>query len=470
MATAPTTFATAEGSLYELVARGNKDVFFYQDLAKSLYAFDNAYEAQTPFTREMRRVPPKSSAEFGRTVEFEFDLVGDVMTNPTLLIQLPSWIPPQQLAVTAKTLIKDSSGVSFGYVNGIGYFLFELIQFYQDNILLQEFSGDGLWAQTRIQGSYAHTFVDADLAGEHNGSNLAISRNGAPPLLRMELPLIGNQSSQDSGFPQRSVTQHTYKLRCKLRRLEDLIEASDGRSKPTPWTTPTFQQYTSATASTSFVPLPREAIPPLTLQLETTQVYLPRDYQDVLQTQPQRISFRRTFENRFTQNQLDYQGVTNAGTSFVNRRLDGRHPTGRLLWFARAQQHIRANQLWRLQPFYTSVSLTIAGQTRESDRSSRVWRDLTNFAKEELDADDEISTMNWTLGPCAPSRFPAPLDQITGAVNLTTADRPTFYINLATAPIDPQTNAPNTELLILTEGWAFFDTDGKGRAELYSMN
>jgi hypothetical protein len=154
----------------------------------------------------------------------------------------------------------------------------------------------------------------------------------------------------------------------------------------------------------------------------------------------------------------------------VNRRLDGRHPTGRLLWFARAQQHIRANQLWRLLPFYTSINLTIAGQTRESDRGPKIWRDLTNFAKEEIDSEQEISTMNWTLGSCVPDRFPHPLEQITGAINMTTADRPTFYISLASAPIDPLTNAPNTELRVISEGWAFFDTDGKGRGELYSMN
>ncbi len=367
------TVTTAEGSLYELMARGNKDVFFYQDLARSIYPFDNAYEAQTPFTTEMRRVPPKSGAEFGRTVDFEFDLVGDIMTNPTLLIELPTWLPPPIAALASKSLITDLSGNSYGYTNGIAYFLFEQIQFYQDTILLQEMTGDGLWAKVKTEGTYSSSFVDVSTTGEHDGSLYSISRNAAPPMLRLELPLIGNQSAKDCGFPQRAVTSDVYRLRGNLRRLEDRVESSDGQSKPTPWSLTSMTYKTSkADPGTSFTPLQRQHIPPLTLQLETSQIYVPREYQITLQTKPQRISFRRTFENVFTQNQLDYQGVVNAGVSYINRRLDGRHPTGRVLWFARAQQHIRANQLWKLQAFYNSVSLIIAGQTRETDRSPRI--------------------------------------------------------------------------------------------------
>jgi hypothetical protein len=36
--------------------------------------------------------------------------------------------------------------------------------------------------------------------------------------------------------------------------------------------------------------------------------------------------------------------------------------------------------------------------------------------------------------------------------------------------VDPLTGTPNTELRVIVEGWARFDTDGKGRAELFSAN
>ena len=475
---APTQYATTEGSLYELVARGNKDVFFYQDQPKSTYIFDSSYEAQAPSTFEIRRVPPSTACEFGRTVSFDFDLVGDLMTNPNLVIQLPTWLPPQVATTNTRSIVTDTLGVSYGYTNGIGYFLFELIQFYQDNILLQEFSGDALWAIEMNQGSYAHKFVSNTLTGQHNGSSLSIGRNATPPQLRLKLPLVGCQRKEDPGFPQRSALSHSYRLRCKLRRLEDLVESSDGRMKPTPWGRTDFQQtLANLTPPVPFTTLLRTQILPLEIQLETQQIYVPREYQDLLQSKPQKLIFARHWENIFTQNQLDYAGVVAGGTSLVKRLLDGRHPSGRVIWFMRSISDINANKLWKIntgitgaQSYFNSVNLQIAGKDRELPRDSLVWRDITNFAKEENDTTSELNTMNWTLGDIAPLRFPDASSQVSGAVNFTTADRPIFYIDLSLPPSDPLTGAPNTELRVIVEGWARFDTDGQGRAELFSGN
>ena len=475
---APTQYATTEGSLYELVARGNKDVFFYQDQPKSTYIFDSSYEAQGPSTFEIRRVPPSTACEFGRTVSFDFDLVGDLMTNPTLVINLPTWLPPQIASSNRNSIVTDTTGVSYGYTNSIGYFLFELIQFYQDNILLQEFSGDALWAITKPQGSYSQSFVVNQLTGQHDGSSLSIGRNATPPQLRLQLPLIGCQVKEDPGFPQRSALSHTYRLRCKIRKIEDLVESSDGRMKPVPWGRTDFQQTTAKlTPPKPFTTLLRTQILPLDIQLETQQIYVPREYQDLLQSKPQKLMFTRYWENIFTQNQLDYAGVVAGGTSLVKRLLDGRHPSGRITWFMRSISDVNANRLWKIntgivgaESYFNSVNLQIAGKDRELPRNSSVWRDITNFAKEDNDTGIEINTMNWSLGAIAPLRFPGASSQVTGAVNFTTADRPIFYINLSLPPSDPLTGAPNTELRVIVEGWARFDTDGKGRAELFSGN
>ena len=474
---APTQYATAEGSLYELVARGNKDVFFYQDLPKSTYIFDSTYEPQAPSTFEIRRVPPLTACEFGRTVVFEFDLVADLMTNPTLVINLPTWLPPQVASSNKSSIVKDNQGVSYGYTNGIGFFLFEQIQFYQDNILLQDFSGDALWATTKSQGTYGQSFVMNELTGQHDGSALSIGRNATPSRLRLKLPLIGCQTPEDPGFPQRSTQSHKYRLRCKLRRLEDLVESSDGRMKPIPWGRTDFNQRLQYSSQTPFTTLQRTQIQPLDIQLETQQIYVPREYQDELQNKPQSLMFCRHWENIFTQNQLDYAGVVSGGSSLIKRLLDGRHPSGRIIWFFRSIKDINANRLWKIntgiagaQGYYNSVNLQIAGKDRELPRDSLVWRDITNFAKEENDTGGEMNTMNWTLGSIAPLRFPGSSSQVTGAVNFTSADRPILYIDLALPPNDPLTGAPNTELRVIVEGWARFDTDGNGRAELFSGN
>lgn len=460
------TTATAEGAVYELVARGNKDAYFYQDLPDSKYLFDSSYEAQAAFSYEMRRIPPRTAAEFGRTVEFELDLVGDVMRDPTILIQLPSWLPPQQAAIASKSIIQDASGVTYGYTTGIAYWLFESIQFYQDNILLQDFTSESLWAFSRAEGTYAHTFVSADLTGD----TVPLA---APGLLRLNLPLIGCQSPTDPGFPQRACTKHVFRLRCKLRRLEDLVEASNGAAKPTPWDRTLYIKSSASGSFTPFQSLKRTEIGFPLLQLETLQVYVDREIQDKLLTMPMKLPFRRTFSNVFSQNKKDYLSVLGGGSSPLTRRIDGRHPTSRILWFFRSQKDTDANKLWKIStpennPYYTTTSLIVAGQARELPRGPMVWRDLTNHAKEDIDTGIELSSMNWTLGAIAPLRFPiaASNAQPTGSINMTTADRPTFYIDAA----NPGNQPPITQLFVFTEGWAVFTTDGRGYADLFSQN
>lgn len=461
--------ASAEGSLYELVARGNKDVFFYADRADSTYIFDNTYDAQTPFLEEVRRVPPKTASEFGRTVDFELDLVGDMMKNPAILINLPTWLPEAQAKFVRQSTIMDDKGLSYGYIQGIAYFLFESISFYQDNILLQEVTGDTLWALGKISGSYAQGFVHTSQTGGHGGTPLEIGWNAAPPQLRLEIPLLGYEA-----FPQRAATSHTYRIRCKLRKLEDLVESSDPTTlaKAYPWDKAMTIKRSSTDPGTPFITIKRDHMAPLLLQLETTQVYLEKKVQEVMQSTPIAVRFNRIYTNRFTQNQLDYAGVIGGGTSVVNRRLDARHPSGRITWFFRGIDDVNANRLYKINTsekasYYNSLTFLIAGQTREAPRAPLVWRDINNFAKEDCDSGLELGTMNWSFGSIAPKRFAEPLDRSQGgSVNFTTADKPTLYIDLA----KPGSPIPSTELFVIVEGLCEFKTDGKGRAELLSIN
>jgi hypothetical protein len=465
--------ASAEGSLYELVARGNKDVFFYGDQVDSTYIFDNTYQAQTPFLEEVRRVPPKTSSEFGRTVEFDIDVVGDFMKNPAILINLPSWLPESQAKFVKQSTITDASGLSYGYINGIAYFLFENISFYQDNILLQEFSGDALWAMGKISGSYGQGFVHTNETGGHSGTSLEIGWNAAPAQLRLELPILGCQTVTDNGFPQRAAIRHSYRLRCKLRRLEDLVESSDPTTlkKAEPWNKVMTIKRSASDSGLQFTTLHRSSLKPLKLEFETTQVYMDKDVQNKMEEMPLSVRFNRIYTNHFTQNQLDYAGVNGGGISVINRRLDGRHPSYRILWFFRAADDVNANRLYKINTvnntsYYNSLTFLIAGQTRESPRAATIWRDVTNFAKEETDSGLEINTMNWSFGSIAPKRFS---DELTpGSVNFSTADKPTLYIDLARP--GSLTTTPSTELFVIVEGLCEFKTDGKGRAELLSMN
>jgi len=463
--------ASAEGSLYELVSRGKKDVYFFQDQRDSRFAFDNTYDTQTPRLEEMRRILPTTAVEFGRTVEFEFDLVGDLMKSPTLVIELPTWLPDAQAKLVRNSVINDVEGISYGYIQGIAYFLFEKIGFYQDNILLQAFSGDTLCALSKNVGTYSQGVITREQTGSHGGTSLEIGRNAAPPALRLELPLVGcQQGPSDVGFPQRAMTRHTYRLRCKLRKLEDLVESSNpaATAKAIPWGKTMYQQ--TATGSIQFQTLARENILQPKISLETMQIYVDKDVQQAMETRPIYTRFSRIYENKFTQSSLDYANVVAGGVATISRRLDGRHPVNRVTWYFRNAADTMANRLYKIKtdngkPYYNSLSFLMAGQTREFPRSPLVWRDVTNYAKEDTDSGLEINTMNWSFGAIAPSRFTDIGSQVGGAVNFSSADKPTFFIDLAS----PGTTA-STELFVITEGWAELRTDGRGRAELLSMN
>ena len=149
--------SSGQGALFELVARGVKDNYFVKDSKDSIFPYDARYGSSMPHLAERRTVVPIARTNFGGSFEVEIDTFGDIMTECALEIDLPTWLPPlgsgSQLQPVDPSIANGlypitSNQTSYGYVNGIGYFLFESIQFYQDQMLLQEWSGDGLQCQT----------------------------------------------------------------------------------------------------------------------------------------------------------------------------------------------------------------------------------------------------------------------------------------------------------------------------------
>jgi hypothetical protein len=455
----------SEGALYELLSRGNKDLYFFADEASAVYPYDNRYVPQPPTISEIRILPPTQVQEFGRPLEFEFEIAGDSIIDPTFLIQLPSWIPQPYDALNTKSVITDTAGISYGYVKGIAYFLFEKIQFFQDRLLLQEWSGDGLYAISRSRGSLNSVFLDNELTGKHNGSALEIGRNATPGLLRLSLPLPGSEVVRDCGFPRLLAPQQTYRIRCILRKLEDLVEASDGREKPKPWGRTDFQIRTSVgqTSPTQFSTVNRDLMAKPTIRLETRHVYMDRDTQEGLKKESKKESvtlpFERIYENNFVQSPIDYAPLQRNGVATITRRLDGEHPVARIVMGFRTQQTLRKNQYYNFTAdisggqFYTGMSFYVAGRDRETTWDSLVWKDIVQHAKEERDSGEDLAFINWTLGDVKGHEFNEPR-QIEGSVNFTTADRPTLQITLANIPIDPVLNGVNTRLDVWVDSWA----------------
>jgi hypothetical protein len=119
---------SSEGSLYELMCRGKKDTYFYEDSHKSVNIFDTSYAHEEQIIRDVRRIPPTTGTDFGKMIEFPIDIIGDVIDSITLYIQLPSWFPASITRSIHSLQVADLSGTTYGYVNGIAFFLFEKIQ------------------------------------------------------------------------------------------------------------------------------------------------------------------------------------------------------------------------------------------------------------------------------------------------------------------------------------------------------
>jgi hypothetical protein len=455
---------TNEGALYELLARGNKDVYFFNDDFSSVSPYDNRYNPVPAQLHELRRIPPLNGADFGRTCEFEFEAAGEVFVDPTLVIDLPSWLPPQVAASNPKSVITDADGVSYGYTNGIGYFLFSKIQIYQDQLLLQEFTGDALYAASRARGSLNSAFLENKVTGVHSGSALEIGRAATPGRLRLHLPLLGCQHPDDGGFPSIAARAQTYKLRVTLRRLEDLVEASDSRPKPVPWGRSDLGPVAT---------LQRSAIAPITLQLETRHIYVDPDTRERLTRSSLEIPFSRLYENTFTYGAKDYEPLTRGAVANGTRRVDATHPAGRLLFWFHKTADLRANKYTKMTQddgteYYNNVSLIIAARDREPLNTPLLWNKLQHLAKEERDPGPGLGTMNWDLGDLRGREGPYQ-HQPEGAINFTTADRPTIYTDLANVPVDPVSGQKSTEMRVIVDSWAIA-TFEKGRGGLKYAN
>jgi hypothetical protein len=446
-----------EGALYEAISRGNKDTYFFKDdMEKTINPFENRYDRIPPNIQELRRIPPLNGAEFGRSCEFEFELAGDIFVRPTVLIDLPSWIPPGEVANNQVDPAVDSvTGESYGYTNGIGYFMFRKIQIFQDKLLLQEISGDALFAMRAARGTLNSAYLENRLTGWHDGSPESIGAAATPSRLRLELPFIGGRN----GFPSIAMRKQPFKLRLEIRPLEELVETSAATTvAPKPWT------RTFTTGTRTFSALSRNEIASPTIQLETRHTYVDGETQLTLRSTPLEIPFSRVYENTFTFGPAEYAPLLRGVPALVTQRIDGQHPASRLLWFFRSQNDMRTGRRWAFSPdvsggeYYDNESLIIASRDRETLFSPFIWNILTHHAKEDRDPGAGIGEMNWDLGDIRGRR--APWDrQPEGTVNFTTADRPTLYTSLAAVENDTYLGSPSTEMTVVVDSWALYSIE-----------
>ena len=478
--------SSGQGALFELMARGVKDAYFVKDKATSIFPYDARYDSSVHHLAERRTEVPLASAVFGGAFEVEIAPFGDVMTECALEVELPSWLPPEWIATNGLYPIATPSGTSYGYVNYAAYFLFEKIQFLQDQFLLQEWSGDGLLAKQLTEGSSNSSFLRQVQGGllHHTGlsEERSIQLRATPGHLRIVLPLPGMQCPGDAGFPLAACPWQTYRIKGILRKLEDIVVCSDPTVfKPAPWLLPELMVHYDNGDTALIQPLTKQQMGQPTLLLSTVQHYLPPRAQNELRTHPIEIPFRKTFENVFTFGELDYISLDKGGVASCTRRLDGRHPTERMFWFFRNSTALDQNRLddWHNdyfdthlpsaaqplsdQEYYYDIKLNIAGKERDELYGPLLWGSINQLVHDERGNGKHIGSINWTTGEKYGVVYPCPR-QPEGTVNLTTADKPTLLIQLANITTNGYLAQRKAEMRVWTEGWnVYVVQEGRGK-------
>jgi hypothetical protein len=451
---------SSEGSLFELVARGEKDKYFLSNEKTAVVPFSYNMNTWPATIDETRHSHPLNMVDFGRSVEWEMEVFGDVLIAAAFVIELPTWLPDSIAPLNNTNIVADASGNTYGYTQGIGAFIFEQIQFYQDQLLLQEFSGDFLYAWTHFQGTLNQEALALNEMGCHTGRPIDIQRNARPNKLVLRLPLIGCGHPDEGGLPFVALPGQKYRLRCKLRKLEDIVESSSGAIKPAPWTRSDLSITNSVGTRTYFNPFTREQIGKPLITLETTQRYIRQDLQSLLKKTPNQIPFLRPFENKLSLDPSDYVAVGNGGTSYVTKRIDGRHPAEAILIMFQSDYYSDRNQLWNLvNPFnnadyYNTMKLIVAGKDRETTWDSSVWEHISPWAKCEKNPGIPVSWISFTTGPSYGYRAPV-RRKPSGTLNFSTADKPTLWMNIQDT-LSSASGKKRVTMRAVTIGWGVY--------------
>lgn len=451
------------GGLLDLVARGKKDTFFTQNPKISF--IHSVYPRYPAFTQEIRITQPRNNAEWGRWVDFEIEHVGDIMRDPVLLIDLPTWLPPNEAALNPTSLITDLSGVEYGYTQDTGALMIEKIQFFNDQVLLHEFWGQ--WLEWRSAMQPDSTIYGA-LGCRHQNTPGAIAKAATPGQLRVYLPLLGNQYDDEPGFPLLALSIQKFRIRVFLKRLEEVIESSDGRIRPAPWQR-RFIARTTPTSSHTFATLPRSNLGGPTMTLETTQIYISRDAQEYLRKTVLPIPFVQNQLSRFTVEDSKWFPIVNTGaTVSIPLPLDFIGAVSRLTVGVQSDADLQSGRLYETRPpagganaYLLQMRLNLGLRDRMNAFPVAIWRDVANYYKNKREPRApnggvmEVYTM--TFGS-ADSSIPL------GTFNMSRTMEAVLYVDLAAIAADPRTNSRKAYISVYAEAWNVFEIkDGHGR-------
>ena len=453
------------GGLMELVARGKKDIFFTANPKVSF--FHSVYMRSVPFTKEIYITQPRNQPDWGRWVDFDIDHRGDFAKYFYLHIDLPTWLPPLAVAANPTGIVTDASGVTFGYTNSIGFLMIDKIQLFQDQVIIHEYYGEYLAWRLRQESDAGNSFLMNDQLGARIETPLALGRSATLAPLRVPIPILGSQALFEPGLPLVALQQQRFRIRIHLRKLTDVVTASDGRLNPAPWGGKPLliQSVEGGPIDDTQVTLPLSSLAPIQMSLESTQLYLPRDANTWLKAQKLQIQFTNVRHEQFTIEDNSFVAASPPYSATVQLpfTIDMIGSVSRMLVGLRSYASTQAGQLSVLTaydgaPFLSSLRLNISNIDRIKQWPIAVFREVTSYWK------NVRMPLDYT--------FPVPQNvySITfggfdttnpaGTLQFTRAVLPVLYPILGPIPMDPRNNSRKTTMLTYGEAWNVFEISG----------
>jgi hypothetical protein len=425
------------GAVYELVSRGVKDSYFFAEpTAGAFTPFSNKYVKTTPFLSETKTTVATSSTDFGKTVEFEIERYGDVLTDVWFQVDFPSWIPAAAAAAPLD---------NYGYQAAAGFFLFERIEILQGQMIIMETSGDTLYWLSGNRRRGAMTELVRELGGDVAEGHLGAHVRG----LRIRIPFPGCQSDVLGGFPLCTVPDKVYKIRVKLRPFAELVTWGAGDEGP--W----GKTVRDAHGIALYTALREYELDSPNVVLETTQAYLTREAREAMRGQAAgaqgiQIPFVTHYEQQF---QLRVDGRK-------PYLLEPKHPSEGIYIYAMPVNAARKKDISGAA--ISAIEFTLAGREREFEWGSTVLVDIAAHAKMiSLPPMRGIYALNWSLGDSSRPRSQDPmLRRPEGTINFSEADKPTLYVTPNPAVVTR--NGPVYIMHVIVESWRLYNIQGDG--------
>jgi len=461
----------AEGTLLELASRGKKDAFFIQNPRRTWFGAD--YERRSATARDLLRQNTENPPLFDTWVDVEIPRTADVLENFEIRIDMPTWLPPEVVALNYSHVITiENTNVlnpvtglptraRYGWSNGIADNVIQQWELYADNIKLCEGYGLVHSVYNYSNTTHAKAPILHASSGYHDGSAKAIQRNATPPQLTCRLPLPGCQWEGGQGLPICALLNQRLRVRLYIAAKSQLVESTilytDASSGlpiydvcPAPWGD---RRIFIDGAPSEYRTLAEWQVGQLDLYAQCTVLHLENEIRTELMAKPIVLPFHKLVYDLINFNEKSWQVGSHVNTVIETR---GFFDALYIRFFAEArarQNKYRDTLAPGGREWISQLSLITNGVERISSWDPKKLRILANNTQLPRDINDPLYYLI----------FGQPIDhEPAGTLFLSRTHKSQLSFTIANLPVDPAVKSKFVYVYLLGIAWNIMDIyDGK---------